>query len=553
MLRLRRYVSNMISQNRFILCIAVLVGLAAALLGGLAFSLSRHELKYQRQTERDYLEQECRLLANRLHNELDNIRQALTGQLRDIGFDDPEKLSRFVEREPLAINAFRLQGDRLLQPAPDSRFHRRFAPLFEEFVSARQPEALPEAEAPDRESFLPEPPAFAAPLLVCRFQSLSAGKNAGWLNWFADNEFRPLLYCRNPQNPEQLIGLELNFIVLLSRLLPLLPSELPGGHRLELTEPNGNLLAAFGAPADRTLPPQIGIPVSSELLPGVQLNGRLRQEQFAGGFVSLLLLQLASLLLVIVAGGGLLIYLVRRQLQLAGQKTSFVANVSHELKTPLTSIRIYAEMLHDHGDRLPPPKQAHYLEIILAESERLSRLIANVLDFSKLEVNKKQYHPQDVQLQEFLARLAADWQPQLTARALELRLALPEQPLRAFIDADALQQVLQNLLSNALKYADGGGRLDLTLLDAEHAAEIRLRDYGPGIPPAARRKVFRKFYRCDNRLTAKCAGSGLGLTIARKLLRDQHGDLRLEPETPGVAFRIVLPKSEAKVKDELSD
>ena len=69
----------MISQNRFILCIAVLVGLAAALLGGLAFSLSRHELKYQRQTERDYLEQECRLLANRLHNELDNIRQALTG------------------------------------------------------------------------------------------------------------------------------------------------------------------------------------------------------------------------------------------------------------------------------------------------------------------------------------------------------------------------------------------------------------------------------------------------------------------------------------------
>jgi signal transduction histidine kinase len=254
------------------------------------------------------------------------------------------------------------------------------------------------------------------------------------------------------------------------------------------------------------------------------------------------LLQIASLLAVLLAGGLLLLWRVRREMVLAGQKTSFVANVSHELKTPLTSIRMYAEMLGGAaGD--DPGQRGKYVGVILAESERLSRLIANVLDFSRMEEGKKRYRPETFPLQEVLQEIAEAWGPTLSEQGMDLRIEAPSQPLTATVDRDALVQVLQNLLVNAGKYAAAGGEVILAA-SAGPAGDIILRvlDRGPGVPPSMREKIFRKFQRGDDRLTAETTGAGLGLAIARNLLRDQGGDLTCHSRPGGGAeFRVVLP------------
>lgn len=120
---------------------------------------------------------------------------------------------------------------------------------------------------------------------------------------------------------------------------------------------------------------------------------------------------------------------------------------------------------------------------------------------------------------------------------------LPEPPAECVIDRDSLMQVLYNLFSNALKYAKTGKKIDLTLAAGETGGWIiAVRDYGPGIPAASAEKIFRKFYRVDNSLTAEVSGFGLGLAIARQLMRDQGGDLLLGRKSPGAEFLIVLPE-----------
>ena len=382
------------------------------------------------------------------------------------------------------------------------------------------------------------------------FFQLTRGAASGWIPWFSDNRFCPLIWARCENDQTMIAGGEIETVALISRIIAVFPQELPDYFRFELTDAQGNLIYSVGGESHSdTVPVKIESDVSEEIAPLQMPNFRIRgylNPLFKEGSRNLAfanLIQIVSLILILIAGGMMLFWLMRRELIMAARKSSFVANVSHELKTPLTSIRMYAELL-DSKKELDQTRRQKYLKVILSESERLSRLIANVLDFSKIEEGRKKYNPENINLSGLLLEIAETHRPSLQENNIALKLDLPSTEINACIDRDSLVQVLQNLISNAVKYAAAGKELTLALSkEGNSLAVIKVLDRGPGIPSSQQQKVFRKFYRCDNSLTAETSGSGLGLAIARSLMREQKGDLTCSSRPDGGAeFRIVLTR-----------
>jgi signal transduction histidine kinase len=254
---------------------------------------------------------------------------------------------------------------------------------------------------------------------------------------------------------------------------------------------------------------------------------------------------LLSVLLLVVgvtlAGGYLFWRDTRREMRLAAMRAQFVSSVSHELRTPLTAIRMFAETLllgraarHDTRDE--------YLQTIVSESERLTRLLDNVLDFAKIEAGRKTYHlrpcsPADV------VRSAASTMADLLARnGFHLEIAIEEEMPLVLADRDALEQALLNLLSNAVKYSGRGRQIQLGLRSRDGRVVIDVADAGIGIPPAEQSRIFEKFYRVNDPEHASIPGTGLGLTLVAHVVAAHHGDIRVQSDVGrGTTFSIVLP------------
>ncbi len=259
-------------------------------------------------------------------------------------------------------------------------------------------------------------------------------------------------------------------------------------------------------------------------------------------FQSLITGVLIALLLIAILGGSFLIFRsFNQEILLAQQKTSFAANVSHELKTPLTSIRLFAEIL-EQGRQPDRGKQQKYLKMIVSESKRLSRLINTVLDFSRIEQGKKTYRKQKIDLAEVAGRVVENLRIPLEEQGFTVRLNLPMVPVPVLGDPEALEQVLINLLANAEKYSGQRREIKVELAIEGDQATITVSDRGIGIPKAAAKKIFQKFYRVDERLTARVKGTGLGLTIAQAIVREHAGKLAYQPrEGGGSRFCVRLP------------
>lgn len=228
-------------------------------------------------------------------------------------------------------------------------------------------------------------------------------------------------------------------------------------------------------------------------------------------------------------------------------KDEFVAMVSHELRTPLTSIRAFAEILRDTPD-LPVQKQSHFLEVIVRESERLSRLIEEILDLARLESGRMTLSPQPVEMCTAL-RQALDAVTRLyEERGVELELQLPETPVWVSADVDRLQQVLINLLDNARKFASvPDGRVIAQIRRYKNHVRLSVEDNGDGIPSDQREKVFEKFHQVEalegERPKGRPKGTGLGLPICRGILAHLGGRLWVdEPEQlKGAHLMMELP------------
>jgi two-component system, OmpR family, phosphate regulon sensor histidine kinase PhoR len=366
----------------------------------------------------------------------------------------------------------------------------------------------------------------------------------GWLSLRADGRIHLLGWAVGGASGEAR-GVEVELAALIARLGGALPAEVDGGEGYVLRDEKERVVHQAGV-IPRGGEPVARVPLSAELLPGWDVLAYVTYStngDSSGGFFVIGLLLTGVLVAAILAGGSLLLLQARRSEAEAVQKTSFVANVSHEFKTPLTTIRLYAELLAQ--GRVPEgTKQTEYLNAIGRETQRLSRLVGNVLDFSRLEQGRKKFQRESIDLAAEVARLLDTHAPRIADAGLALERDLPSEPLTVTTDREAIEQIVLNLVDNACKYATSGGEVAVSLRagGAGRTVELRVRDRGPGVPAAERERIFEKFHRVDDTLTAEKGGAGLGLSIARQLASGIGGTLRCAArEGGGADFLLELP------------
>ncbi len=236
---------------------------------------------------------------------------------------------------------------------------------------------------------------------------------------------------------------------------------------------------------------------------------------------------------VILIGVIFLVYAAAKESRLNMLRSEFVANVSHELKTPLSVVRMFAEMLLTKRVR-SPEKEQQYLEIICRESERLGALIENVLDFSAIERGKQTYRMQEGDVVEVLNRGIDTFRFRLESEGLEIRLVVGEDVPRVPFDEQAILLTIMNLLDNAVKYG-GASDVEVILERGRRHVYVRVRDHGPGIPKGETRRVFDRFYRVRHG-GESARGSGIGLSLVQRIVEAHGGKAWAENAVDGGAI-----------------
>jgi signal transduction histidine kinase len=251
---------------------------------------------------------------------------------------------------------------------------------------------------------------------------------------------------------------------------------------------------------------------------------------------SFIILGVLSLLLV---GGLVLTYRsVSKEVALARLKSDFVSNVSHELRTPLSLIRLYAETLElrrVQGEQ----KTTEYYAIIRKESERLTALINNILDFSRIEAGRKEYEFRQTDLAELVTNTLDSYRDQIDEHGFTFERSIDPSLPPVRVDQEAIARSLVNLVNNALKYSDREKFLAVKLYRAEGVVKLEVADRGIGIARNEQSKIFEKFYRAGDPLVHNTKGSGLGLSLVRHIAHAHGGEVDVE-SAPGKGSRFTL-------------
>jgi signal transduction histidine kinase len=276
---------------------------------------------------------------------------------------------------------------------------------------------------------------------------------------------------------------------------------------------------------------------------GLTLAIKLRGSTIAAigeRFARMSLLTLAALSLVLAGGIALTYRNVTKEMALARLKSDFVSNVSHELRTPLSLIRLYAETL-EMGRLTSPEKYQEYYRIIRKESERLTALINNILDFSRIEAGRKEYDFRETDMSELVHNTLDSYRYQLEQSGFQFEEKIDEvPPLR--VDREAMARSLLNLVNNALKYSQDRKFIGVNLYRDNGSVKLEVVDQGIGIPHDEQQKIFEKFYRVGDPLVHNTKGSGLGLSLVRHIVQAHGGQVSVD-STPGQGskFTIALP------------
>ncbi len=254
-----------------------------------------------------------------------------------------------------------------------------------------------------------------------------------------------------------------------------------------------------------------------------------------------LLVWVSLVLAAVLCGGFFLMYrFAAGQMRLARQQQDFVSAVSHELKTPLTSIRMYGEMLK--AGLADEAKKQTYYEYIHGESERLSRLIDNVLQLARLTRSSQRFELERTSAAELMDMVRSKVATQVERAGFELRMR-NDAPAdaAAVVDADAFAQIFINLVDNALKFAGGADTKAVEIAcrrESDGAVLFTVRDFGPGVPKAQMKKIFELFYRPENELTRETVGTGIGLALVRQLASAMNAQVDVRNCDPGAEFRL---------------
>jgi two-component system phosphate regulon sensor histidine kinase PhoR len=269
---------------------------------------------------------------------------------------------------------------------------------------------------------------------------------------------------------------------------------------------------------------------------GIRVRGETIDEVVRARFYrNLFLLLLLDLILI---GGAWIVYrTLRQEMELVRLKSDFVSNVSHELRTPLSLIRMYAETLHMGRIRDPERVQGYYATM-LQETERLTRLINNILNFSRMEAGKKQYQMRETDLSVLVEKVLEMYAPHLESLGFTIASACPEVP-PILGDEESLAESLINILDNAAKYSDADKRIRVATGVRDGTVFVEVEDHGIGIAPEQREKIFEKFYRISGSLVHNTKGSGLGLALVKYIVEAHGGAIRVR-SAPGEGSTFTL-------------
>jgi len=249
-----------------------------------------------------------------------------------------------------------------------------------------------------------------------------------------------------------------------------------------------------------------------------------------------------ALAVVLLAGLGLALRTAGREMRLAAMKSDFVSNVSHELRTPLASIRVFGELMR-LGKVTDGDKVREYGEHIEVESRRLTQLVDNILDFSRIESGRKVYHFSQTALEEVVRDVVAAFTMRFRGSGFEIELAGPAAPLPPVTaDAAAIDHAVSNLIDNAIKYSGAGRQIAVRLARVGDEVAIAVCDRGIGIPAGEQKHIFERFHRVSTGAVHEVRGVGLGLAIVDHIVRAHGGRVEVESEPgKGSTFTIRLP------------
>ena len=249
-------------------------------------------------------------------------------------------------------------------------------------------------------------------------------------------------------------------------------------------------------------------------------------------------------------GGTVLVFHdVTEMRQLEGIRQEFVANVSHELRTPVSIIRANSETLIDGGAMENPKAREAFIKAISRNAERLEQLISDLLDLARIESGKQELRPRELKVRSEVERVVSLLFRKAEAKSLQLDLEI-EGDLRLVADAQALDQILVNLIDNAIKYSDRPGCISIRAFSEEGAVVLCVDDEGPGIPSAARARLFERFYRVDAGRSREVGGTGLGLSIVKHLAQVMGGHVGVKPREPrGSRFWVSFPHQGSRLRE----
>lgn len=534
-----------VSKKQFIV-LSLIVCLPLASLAWLGVRIARDERTMMRQKVRELLTEQMQD-TDRVVVAFFARQQRDLSRLTELNDFDAQRLRAAVRKHPRVSQLFVLEPDgQLLHPPPRGSINQ----AEQEFL-ARARQFLVDKDlvqavggAAEARSQSTHNVAFtggAAPPLTAGSQN--------WYVWYWGRGLNLIYYQRIESG--HIVGVELERSRWISDLIAELPQtafDAPraGQSRIQLVNSSDEPVYQWGGlePADNAAP-FVELPLSAPLS-SWRWKYYVAEDDFAaltgrGSYFNLF----ASLSVVGLGLLGLAVYFYRessRESREATTRVNFVNHVSHELKTPLTNIRMYAELLEDDLRQLSPDETSSQLQqrldVIVSESRRLSRLIGNVLMFSRhqrrsLTLNRKPGHIDDA-----IRAVLRQFEPTMLDKHIEVRFEAGAEQVVAF-DVDAVEQILVNLIGNVEKYAASGKLLEVSSRQAGERTTIIVADRGPGVPPADRERIFEAFYRVSDRLE-KPAGTGIGLAIASRLAHLHGGDVSLLEGDQGARFQVDL-------------
>ncbi len=530
----------MTTRARMLLALTAMVVVPLGLLVPLAIRLVEREERLVRQTFADLALAQLQDLRRSLGGAIEEREGRAVGapELLRSG-DDIERLRGFVRHESLfrAVLLLDADGRVLFPPAPHERTAQEAAFLVRARSIVDDPGTLLAAA---RTAGAEDERRFGNGAAKYRRGSPPPTSSAhGWHVWYDGEDLDLLFWQRTPSG--RLVCLEVDRARLLADVIALLPDSTGPERSFALLDARGEILHRWGGDVPSSGAPPLAAlalqpPLASwRLVVHAPVEGldRLQMGLWSGLGLGLAALGLALF--------GLAFYLYRehaRGLKLAEQRVSFVNRVSHELKTPLTNIRLYAELLQEQLDEEDQDARRQ-AGVVVAEGQRLGRLIDNVLTFGRHQRGALRLRLARGSIDEVVSRIIERWRALIEAKGIRIEFQTSASGEVSF-DSDAVTQILENLLGNVEKYAGAGGVVAVTTQRKGDTTTIRVADRGPGIPAGARERIFEPFHRLSDATADGASGTGIGLAVVRELARLHGGDVRALDGDPGAVFEVTL-------------